>query len=94
MRLKLYYQLRKETQSDSIDEGSVNDTCNSDNKSDPSFYPINIPVVKSIIGRPKGTNKLFWEFSKSQHLLSLKKIFKRENVKTMRLVRKFREPMI
>ena len=45
----------KETQSD-YDEGSVNDTFNSDNKSDPpSFYPINIPVVKSRIGRPKGT---------------------------------------
>ena len=52
----------------------MNDTCNSDNKSDPPFYPINIPVVKSIIGRPKGTNKPFWEFSKSQHPLSLKKI--------------------
>ena len=27
-------------------------TCNSDNKSDPPFYPINIQVVKSRIGRP------------------------------------------
>ena len=35
-------------------EGSLNDTCtcNSDNKSDPPFYPINIQVVKSRIGRP------------------------------------------
>ena len=40
----------KETQSD-YDEGSVNNTCNSDSKSDrPPFYPINIPVVKSRIG--------------------------------------------
>ena len=71
--MKLYY-LCKETHGDSIDEGSVNDTCNSDNKSDPPFYPINIPYVKSIIGRPKGSNKPFWEFSKSQRPLSLKKI--------------------
>ena len=70
----------------------MNDTCNSDNKSDPPFYPINIPVVKSRIGRTKGTNKPFWEFSKSQHPLSLKRL--RENVKTMRLLRKFREPMM
>ena len=42
----------------------MNDTCNSDNKSDPPFYPINIPVVKSRIGRPQGKNKPFWEFSK------------------------------
>ena len=48
----------------------MNDTCNSDNKSDPPFYPINIPVL----GRPKGTNKPFWEFSKSKCPLSLKKI--------------------
>ena len=72
-RLKLYYQLRKETQSD-FDEGSVNDTCNSDNKSDFPFYPIYIPVVKSRIGRPKGSNKPFWEFSKSKRPLSLKKM--------------------
>ena len=52
----------------------MNDTCNSDNKSDPPFYPINIPVVKSKIGRPKGTNKTFWEFSKCKRPLSLKKI--------------------
>ena len=63
----------KETQSD-YDEGSVNGACNSDNKSDPPFYPINIPVVKSRIGRPKGTNKPFWEFSKSKRPISLKKI--------------------
>ena len=44
----------------------MNDTCNSDNKSDPPFYPINIPVVKSRIGRPNGTNKPFWEFSQKQ----------------------------
>ena len=56
------------------DEGSVNGTCNSDSKSDPPFYPINIPVVKSRIGRPKGTNKPFWEFSKSKRPFSLKKI--------------------
>ena len=48
----------------------MNDTCNSDNKSDPPFYPINIPVL----GRPKGTNKPLWEFSKSKCPLSLKKI--------------------
>ena len=44
----------KETQSD-YNEGSVNGTCNSDIKSDSPFYPINIPVVKSRIGRPKVT---------------------------------------
>ena len=37
----------------------MNDTCKSDNKSDPPFYPIKIPVVKSRIGRPKGTNQPF-----------------------------------
>ena len=52
----------------------MNDTCNLDNKSDPPFYPIKIPVVKCRIGRPKGTNKPFWEFSKSKRPLSLKKI--------------------
>ena len=55
----------------------MNDTCNSDNKSDPPVYPINIPVVKSRIGRPKGTNMPLWEFSKSKRPLSLKK-FKRK----------------
>ena len=80
----------KETQSDN-DVGS--DTCNSDNKKDPPFYPTNIPVVKSRICRPKGTNKPILEFSKSERPLSLKKKI-RENVKTMRLVRKFREPMM
>ena len=70
----------------------MNYTCNSDNKSDPPFYPKNIPVVKSRIDRPKGTNTPFWEISKSKRPLSLKKI--RENVKTMRLVRKLREPMM
>ena len=72
VRLKLFPS--KETQSD-YDEGSVNDTCNSDNKSDPPFYPINILVVKSRIGRSiKGINKPFWKFSKSKCPLSLKKI--------------------
>ena len=52
----------------------MSDTCNSDNKIDPPFYPINIPVVKSKIGRPKGTNKTFWEFSKCKRPLSLKEI--------------------
>ena len=52
----------------------MNDTCNSDNKGDPPLYPINIPVEKSRIGRQKGTNKPFWEFSKSKRPLSLKKI--------------------
>ena len=52
----------KETQSD-YDEGS--NTCNSDNKCDPPFYPTNIPIVKSRIGRPKGTNKPFWNFPKA-----------------------------
>ena len=60
----------KETQSD-YDEGS--NTSLSDNKSDPPFYPTNIPVVKSRKGRPKGTNKPFWQFSKSKRPLSLKK---------------------
>ena len=70
----------------------MNVTCNSDNKSDPSYFPINIRVVKSRIGKLKETNKQFWEFSRSKHPLFLKRL--RENVKTMRLVRKLREPMM
>ena len=54
----------KETQSD-YDEGSVNNTCNSDNKSDPPFYPINIPVVKSRKGRLKGQVSHFEKFPKA-----------------------------
>ena len=73
----------------------MNDTCNSDNKSDPPFYPINIPVVKSRIGRPKGPNKPFWEFSKSKRPLSLKKMKRKcEDNETTSLVGKFREAMM
>ena len=39
---------------------------------------INIPIVKSRIGRPKGSNKPFWQFSKSRKSLSLKEKRKRQ----------------
>ena len=60
---------------------------------DPPFYPTIIPVVKSRIVRPKGTNKPFWEFSKSKRPFSSKRI-KRKWKDNLRLVRKFREPMM
>ena len=51
-------------------------TLDSDNNEEycEPFNPINIPKVKSRVGRPKGTNKPFWEFSKSKRPLSLKKL--------------------
>ena len=49
-------------------------TCSSDSKNNESFRPVDIPPMKSRIGRPKGTNKPFWEFCKSKRPLSLKKM--------------------
>ena len=57
----------------SIDSDKTLDSENKVEHSDP-FNPVNIPYVKSRIGRPKGTNKPFWEFSKSKRPLSLKNL--------------------
>ena len=65
------HQIEETSQSEKVNHGLDN---TSESKNYELFQPVNIPIVKSRIGRPKGTNKPFWEFSKSKRSLSLKNL--------------------
>lgn len=67
-------QLKQNTECNDVDNDCDKLHSLSCKTSNEPFHPVNIPTVKSRIGRPKGTNKPFWEFSKSKRPLSLKKL--------------------
>ena len=63
----------------SEDVSSVNDPF--DNKDLPR---VNIPIVKTRIGRPKGSTKPFWQISRSRRSLSLKDVKRKQEINRKR----------
>ena len=74
-------QHESETATEEASENRFEETSiESDNDERPT---INIPIVKSRIGRPKGSTKPFWQLSKSRRSLSLKDLKRKRKENNM-----------
>ena len=76
-----HMQHESETATEEASENRFEETSiESDNDERPT---INIPIVKSRIGRPKGSTKPFWQLSKSRRSLSLKDLKRKRKENNM-----------